>query len=265
MYTTGASRGIGAGMVKAMLDRPDIRCDGFSRKGNAHADGSGYRDHQVDLADLDVLERFDFPAPHSEAKLLVLVNNAGTLEPLNRVGKLLPRVVDHAVRINLSAPMILSNAFVRQFGRHPATKLIVHVSSGAAQSAYAGWSVYCATKAGLDMLARVQEVEFDAAAEQAEAQAKAQEGKPGQPPVPGRCYVRAIAPGVVETGMQEMLRGAEPEAFPRKAKFVALHRDGQLSDADAVGRAYVEQFRAFAEMGPKAIPELISRLPQLPA
>lgn len=291
LYLTGASRGIGAAMAKASWDHADVFCDGFSRNGlttdgrpkdgltplepkrgvernaNPLADVElGYRDQRLDLSDMAVLERFVFPDPHPDARLLVLVNNAGTLEPLDRVGKHMPHAVDHAVRLNLTAPMLLSNAFVRQFGRHEATKLIVHVSSGAAQSPYAGWSVYCATKAGLDMLTRVQALEFDGAAAAAtDASAGGTVFSREAGTGPGRFHVRSMAPGVVETGMQEMLREAEPDAFPRKAKFVALHREGQLSDADAVGRAYLEQFKAFAEGGEQAIPELISRLPQLPA
>jgi NAD(P)-dependent dehydrogenase (short-subunit alcohol dehydrogenase family) len=268
LYLTGASRGIGAGIAKACRAHADVHCDGFSRSGLGLDEAPNYRDHCLDLSELSDLEQFRFPEPHPQAKLLVLVNNAGTLGPLDRVGRHEAEAVDRAVRLNLTAPMLLSNAMVRQFEGHPASKLIVHISSGAAQSPYAGWSVYCATKAGLDMLARVQDMEFAGAAPPAKASVSAaSDAEPDAAPVAqgGPFFVRSMAPGVVETDMQSVLRNAEPKAFPRKDKFVSLHREGQLSDAEAVGRAYVDRFRAFAAQGPQAIPELISRLPPLHA
>ena len=39
----------------------------------------------------------------------------------------------------------------------------------------------------------------------------------------------AVAPGTVETAMQETMRTVDESQFPRKERFVALKREGKLS------------------------------------
>lgn len=43
-----------------------------------------------------------------------------------------------------------------------------------------------------------------------------------------------MAPGVVETDMQQQIRETDQEDFPKRDKFVQLHERGQLSDPDEV-------------------------------
>ena len=242
LFITGTSRGIGRAIAEAAAAQGDFLVHGYARgKGPEHAN---YRHHRVDLGDTAELALLQFPMLDEGADQIVLVNNAGTLGPLEQTGRLDPDAIDAAVRINLTAPMLLSNAFVKRFRDYPAPKLIIHVTSGAAQSPYDGWSVYCATKAGLDMLTRVQNEEFI-------------RDKRTHP-----FMVRAVAPGVVETGMQADIRASTVSQFSRKGKFVALHESGALSHPQAVGKAYVDLIRSMAD-GHAAWPELISRLPDL--
>jgi benzil reductase ((S)-benzoin forming) len=88
---------------------------------------------------------------------------------------------------------------------------IVHISSGAARNAYAGWSIYCATKAALDHHARAVSLDDNRA-----------------------LRVCSVAPGVVDTGMQAEIRATDLQDFPLREKFNELKRSGQLSTpADA--------------------------------
>jgi benzil reductase ((S)-benzoin forming) len=50
------------------------------------------------------------------------------------------------------------------------------------------------------------------------------------------CRVLAIAPGLVETGMQEVLRDTDAAAFPAKEKFVEANRSGQTLPPAEVAR-----------------------------
>ena len=75
--------------------------------------------------------------------------------------------------------------------------------------------------------------------------------------------VRAIAPGVVETAMQQTLRASDDAGFSQKDKFIALHEQGHLSDATAVGQQYLAIINGLAA-APDSYPELISRIPPLP-
>ena len=88
------------------------------------------------------------------------------------------------------------------------------ISSGAATGAYPGWSGYCAGKAAVDQWVRTAGLE----------QARAKNG----------CKILAVAPGVVETAMQQEIRATPAADFPDVAKFVALHEGGELRRPEAV-------------------------------
>jgi benzil reductase ((S)-benzoin forming) len=51
-----------------------------------------------------------------------------------------------------------------------------------------------------------------------------------------RCRVVCVAPGVVETAMQEQIRGMNEDAFPQVERFRLLHRQGALRDPDDAAR-----------------------------
>ena len=104
-----------------------------------------------------------------------------------------------AIALNLTAPMILSNAFIMKLKDFEGTKRIVNISSGAGRNAYEGWGTYCTTKAGLDHFSRVVALEQENA----------------EYPVD----IVSIAPGIIDTGMQETIRGSKEEAFPLLDQF----------------------------------------------
>jgi len=120
------------------------------------------------------------------------------------------------VSVNVTAPLLLGDAFVAATSACT-DRRVLHVSSGAARSAYAGWSIYCAGKAALDQHAR-------AAAEDA---------------VNG-LRVASVAPGVVDTQMQSTIRATGREDFPARAKFEALKRDGLLQRPEDAGKRLVD-------------------------
>ena len=118
----------------------------------------------------------------------------------------------NAIALNLTAPMILANTFISSLKEFKGPKRIVNISSGAGRKAYEGWGVYCTTKAGLDHFSRV------IALEQANA----------EHPVD----IVSIAPGIIDTGMQETIRASKEEAFPLLDQFIDYKENGLLSSAD---------------------------------
>jgi NAD(P)-dependent dehydrogenase (short-subunit alcohol dehydrogenase family) len=85
---------------------------------------------------------------------------------------------------------------------------IVLVSSVAVKVATPGWSAYGACKAGVDFLGRVIQGELDL------------DG------IPVRVHV--AYPGVVDTPMQEAIRGLTEDEFPTVGAFRRLHEKGRL-------------------------------------
>jgi NAD(P)-dependent dehydrogenase (short-subunit alcohol dehydrogenase family) len=209
---SGHSRGLGAAIAHQLLLR-GIPVLALARNSNAvlaAAFPQLLREVALDLADSDALAGWlagtalaDFAAG---ADAVALVNNAGMLQPVGPLGTQDATAIARAVALNVAAPLLLANAVAAVASGECR---ILHVSSGAARSAYAGWSVYGATKAALDQHAR----------------AVAEEQIVGQ-------RIVSLAPGVIDTEMQAEIRAVAAERFPLKSRFEALKRDGQLSSAE---------------------------------
>ncbi len=219
---TGHSRGLGAAIVQ-QLTRRGIATLGLSRSAvgaPAGAAAGQFDEVALDLCDLDTLR--DWLAGPQLASWVIgrqrvlLVNNAGTLEPMGPLATQDPLAVADAVSLNVATPLMLSAALAA-LDDTAQERRIVHISSGAARSAYAGWSVYCATKAALDQHARA--VALDA--------------------TPG-LRICSLAPGVVDTSMQAALRNVDAARFPLRERFEKLHRDGLLASPEDCAAGLVE-------------------------
>ena len=111
---------------------------------------------------------------------------------------------------------LLTHLFISAVQEKELEKRVVFISSGAAQKAYRGWTHYCSTKAGLDML----------------MQAIALEQSDRERPV----RVAAFNPGRIETDMQKLLREQSPEDFPAVDDFVAAATDGRTGSPRGAAR-----------------------------
>lgn len=149
---------------------------------------------------------------------VILIHNAGTALPGGLIGALSPEAIASAFALNVLAPLRCSNWLLQQFPQTPLR--LVFIGSGAAQTPYPGWSVYCASKAALLMQARVLAKEMEAASR----------------PV----KILDYAPGVIDTPMQASLRRLAPEHFPPGERLRALHENGQLVDARAAALSLLQ-------------------------
>ncbi|MFL5615226.1 MAG: SDR family oxidoreductase [Gemmatimonadaceae bacterium] len=218
---TGHSRGLGEAIASHLLSR-GARVLGVSRRENSGL-ASRFPDAleqvQLDVADSGSLTRFlatDTMSRFLEDGTPVLVNNAGVLQPIGPLQSQDPELIMRAVSVNVGAVMAFSAAFI-QATADTRERRILHVSSGAGRKPYAGWSIYCATKAAIDQHARC--VELDRTPHLA---------------------IASVAPGVVDTEMQAEIRGSSDERFPDRPRFVALHRDKALPSPEQTGGRIVD-------------------------
>ena len=175
---------------------------------------------KLDVSDIAAIE----PAFSAIATLIgkqhferaALINNAGVVLPVGAFDQIGAADTGSNLMVNLVAPMILSRLFALATRPLATRRLIVNISSGAAKRAIAGWSAYCAAKAGLEMATRVAALEASA-----------------NDPLLSIC---SLAPGVVDTQMQAVVRGTSETDFPDVARFRAMKADGVLRDAHDVAK-----------------------------
>jgi benzil reductase ((S)-benzoin forming) len=176
-------------------------------------------------ADLSKMEKLDSlmneiieTAPKATGSF-TLINNAGMVDPIGLIGSVRSEEMTKAIAVNLTAPMIMSNAFISKLKDFPGPKRIINISSGAGRNAYEGWGTYCATKAGLDHFSRVVALEQEKAKHSVE--------------------IVSIAPGIIDTGMQEAIRASNEAAFPLLERFIDYKEQGLLSSPEQTARKLI--------------------------
>ena len=189
LIITGGSKGIGNGIISAYLAN-GYHIISISRTMNEKLSGKGVIQIALDLTETNKIteqfqEIFELLTAAEIAKI-TLINNAGSLGQIGPLETLETARILEAVNLNTITPMLTSAAFVNLTKDWKAKKTIINISSGAAQKPYFGWSVYCSTKAGLDMLTKTLAIE--------------------QLEVENGVKVLAVAPGVVDTDMQVEIR-----------------------------------------------------------
>ena len=208
---TGTSSGIGYELCRLLLDDPENKVIGISRTQNI--EHTNYHHIALDLNNISEIESIDFPL-WSNAEQISLIHNAGWIGPIQKIGNQELGAIASAYIINLVAPAVLSSQFISMYKSSKAQKVILSVSSGAAHTAIEGWSTYCSSKAGLDMLSKCIDEEYQ------------------------DIINLSIAPGKVDTPMQNDIRFADEKAFPRLKEFQKYYKDGELADAKEVAAKY---------------------------
>jgi benzil reductase ((S)-benzoin forming) len=218
---TGVSRGLGRALAAALLKR-DFAVLGVGRSSAPELRGS-YQFVRFDLAQADEADDLlaDAFSGLARRKLdsVCLINNAALAGPVGTLGRLDAREVASSLAVNLAAVVTLANLFCRVFTDATLPRRIVNVSSGAAQNALPGESVYSVAKAGMEMLTR------SLAAEQKDATFRA----------------ITVRPGVIDTDMQTFARSQSPDVLPSVELFKGFHRDGRLVPPDVVAAKIVDK------------------------
>lgn len=218
---TGHSKGLGSGIAGALLNRGHAVL-GISRSNNPELQQihpEKLQQISIDLSQPAAVEQLE-SCPQllefiTNATQLLLINNAGLVSPIGPLSAQATLEIDRSVRLNVTVPLALSAMLARKIQGHQELR-IVHVSSGAAQNAYPGWSVYCATKAALDM----------------HAQAVHQDQLPN-------VRICSLAPGVIDTAMQTQIRETDESLFPNRQRFVQLKNSNALSSPHTAGERLV--------------------------
>lgn len=211
---TGGSRGLGLALCEA-LSAAGYRVIEFSR-GAPHA-------YSV---------RVDLSLPEDSARIvaaaiaavdgkaieeLLVINNAGTLDPIGPAARKAQAAVLANLNANFASAILVLATIMQHFQGAACRKIVANISSGAAQKGYAGWSLYCAAKAGMENFIRSVAVE-----QQAE---------------PAPFLAINIEPGVIDTQMQAAIRASTAADFPEVARFIKRKEVGELAAPEKVAAA----------------------------
>lgn len=204
---TGTTKGLGRALAEQLAASAANDVVTLSRSPDAIA---GVRNCLVDLTEPaaipQVLARALAECRLANYAKLVLINNAGVVSPVGLLENCDAADLDANIRVNLTAPLVLMQAFLIGTRDRAVPRLVINISSGAGKRPIAGWTAYCAAKAGVDMATRV------AALEAADS----------------GLIICSLAPGVVDTQMQATVRSVAPADFPDVARFQAMKADGTL-------------------------------------
>jgi len=220
---TGCSKGLGNALVRTLL-KNKYQVIGLARQASQMmhvldpVDKNFFIPIDVDLSsavEIDqifspVLERLD----KSKITEAILFQGAATVSPIGVIGGIDSSEISKSIQLNLAAPAILANCFIRHLQSVPAKKQIFFISSGAATNPIGGATLYCATKAAMEMLSK----------------AIHHEQKDRLHPVRSI----AIRPGVFESQMQSTLRSADRESFPDVDKFLDMKEKNILKSAEQI-------------------------------
>lgn len=214
VVVTGGSGGLGAALLAAAPAGAvlvDVSRSGPGRDGVEHvpadlADPASWAPTAAALGRIVARRSWD---------RIVVIHNAGMLAPIGFAGEVDAELYTTNVLLNAAAGPVFGHHVLAAMRGHRSRRDLVLVSSGAASHPVLGWSAYCAGKAAAEHWVRT------VAAEQQ---------------VRGGARVLAIGPGVVSTGMQELIRSVDEADFPRVEHFRELHRSGGLAAPDEAAR-----------------------------
>ncbi|MGH3774484.1 MAG: SDR family NAD(P)-dependent oxidoreductase [Pseudonocardiaceae bacterium] len=208
VWISGASSGIG----KALSET--VPWDGARVFGISRRRPEGSIEHlEADLADPSVWPTigasFHREMEGFDGEHVAFVHAAGTIDPTGFAADVDSDAYQRNVLLNSASPQVLGQLFLAAAHSLHARRHLVMLTSGAARSVYPGWSSYGAGKAALDQWVRNAGAEQD---------------------MRGGVQVLSVAPGTVDTAMQEKLRQTPEVDFPSRQKFLDLHEQGNLSD-----------------------------------
>lgn len=170
-------------------------------------DGGSAQSFPADVSDWEEMLQLAKATEEAFGPADIVVANAGVIEPVGNTWEVSPDRWAKNLTINLTGAFYTARAFLPAMVER-GEGVFIFTSSGAATHPVAGWSAYCAAKAGLDHFVRNLASEVD------------QHGLP--------LRAHTFYPGIVDTSMQRHIRGKSEDDFPRSDQFRDYHEEGWL-------------------------------------
>lgn len=151
---TGAAKGLGAYLVRKFAENQENSIIGI--------DVLNREDLQQDLVDMinhyyqfDLRNYLEIPnlvaniSNHAK-RIDLWINNAG-LKTFGKLNKLEESLICDTIFVNYLTPILVSKCLLEKFKKQDEGGMIINISSNAAFKGYSGGSIYCGSKAGLNI------------------------------------------------------------------------------------------------------------------
>lgn len=236
---TGTTRGLGAAMAQQLAKTGNFLVT-LSRKassdlpGIAKKHGTALTQIEVDLSKNEsvkqaVSQLSPLLSGHSHIRF---IHNAGIVTPIAQTPSLTNLdAINDAFHVNITSAIFLT-AHVLSGTPNATDRRIMLISSGAGRNVSSGWAVYCATKAAMDRFAEAAQLDQG-----------------------DRARVVSMAPGVIDTPMQETIRATSKDALPSLDRFISFKENKQLADPEAVAQRLLKVIESDA-FGTKTIDDI---------
>ena len=205
---TGSSKGIGRELSLLLLQK-GYTVFGYSRTNSIKHKNFNF--NQIDLAQVNNLESIHFPTIDVDEHIC-LINNAGEIGEIEKFGNKKTNDIINEFNINIVAPSILCNTFLKNYRNQSNNAVIMNISSGAALRPIESWGTYCQSKAAIDMLTKIINQEHP------------------------NIKAYSIYPGVVNTEMQKKIRDTDVGKFALKDIFVEYFNNKELVDPKIISQ-----------------------------
>jgi len=213
IWITGATSGIGEALAET-VPYDDARIINISRSAHPRLENV--------VADLSRPAGWDIVESHFieelsrfEGERAILVVNAFMADPVGFVGEVDPVAYRHHILMNVAAPLIVGDAFLRMVPSDVEAGVVM-MSSAAARVPFAGRAGYGAGKAAMEQWVRTVRSEI--------AHRRSNQ------------WVVAVRPGAVDTPSLRADAAADPAVNPTAAAVRQALADGLVDSADVAAR-----------------------------
>ncbi|MEO6298742.1 MAG: SDR family NAD(P)-dependent oxidoreductase [Paracoccaceae bacterium] len=158
ILVTGAGKGIGAELVRILHQKGATVYAGVYPVESVEDLPSGVTQLKLDVTNQADVDSAIARITAERGRLDVLVNNAGVINPIGPLAEIATDDLAPAFAVNVMGVHRMVIAALPLLRASKGT--ILNAGTGAATTAMEGWTAYCSTKAGMQMLTRMMALEL---------------------------------------------------------------------------------------------------------
>ncbi len=158
VLVTGAGKGIGAELVRILHENGATVYAGIYRVESVETLPAGVTQLRLDVTSQADVDQALARIAQEQGRLDVLVNNAGVINPIGPLAEIATDDLAPAFAVNVMGVHRMVIACLPLLRAAKGT--ILNAGTGAATTAMEGWTAYCSTKAGMQMLTRMMALEL---------------------------------------------------------------------------------------------------------